>query len=665
MTQLQFQGVEPRRMVGVTPQRMEPAVWIRRLRVVRELSAGPEYVIREVELRCGLNIVWAPPQASHAGGLFGSGMTGHTAGKTSFCRLIRYALGDRHFANEAVRRRVRAMLPSAWLLAEVVVDGRLWAVARPLGIGAHPFCIPDAEIDQLTATEERTEFRLYLDAVAATTTDRLPARRFPGSEQLINWDHLLPWLTRDQECRFADFDVWRHPSSASDAPALTADERQFLIRSVLGLISDAEREEQHQNAILVARKRERAEQVPLLRHQVSVDERRLSHLLGETDTIIGPGLLAEGIRDELTRRRAALRDRRAELASTDKRTSARMALEHAVAEEANAKRDLMEAENRLAVERGALAQIDNHLQGKQQQELLDALPPARGYCSVPMSMAHESGCPLASTRPIDFQRARGERSLDEERITCVRIIAALEREQKMKATHLKAASARLAQARSDALRLQTSVDRELNRLGEEESHLREADRLLERAVRSREEADQAEAEVKLLGNEIDQSYARQELLRKRQLEAYGRLSAAFEYIVRALLGEEMQASIGSAGRSLELHVARGGDRDSAAITTVKLLAFDLAALLTSVEGHGQFPRLLMHDGPREADLAPDVYERLFLCVREFETSFAAAPGFQYIVTTTTEPPAAVAGAPWLRLLLSGAQPEHRRYRMDF
>lgn len=72
--------------------------------------------------------------------------------------------------------------------------------------------------------------------------------------------------------------------------------------------------------------------------------------------------------------------------------------------------------------------------------------------------------------------------------------------------------------------------------------------------------------------------------------------------------------------------------------TVRVLAFDLGALTASVEGIGNFPRFLVHDCPRESDLAPDIYERVFLLAQHLEELCNGEPSFQYIVTTTTPPP---------------------------
>lgn len=58
-----------------------PRLWVRRVVIWRE--PGGE-AIRDVELRPGFNIVWTPDDKG----------IGHGAGKTLFCRLLRYCLGE-------------------------------------------------------------------------------------------------------------------------------------------------------------------------------------------------------------------------------------------------------------------------------------------------------------------------------------------------------------------------------------------------------------------------------------------------------------------------------------------------------------------------------------------------------------------------------------------
>ena len=86
----------------------------------------------------------------------------------------------------------------------------------------------------------------------------------------------------------------------------------------------------------------------------------------------------------------------------------------------------------------------------------------------------------------------------------------------------------------------------------------------------------------------------------------------------------------------------------AALETLKIICFDLAALISSVEGQGQHPRFLLHDGPREADMDAELYQRLFLLAKEIQEACGESPvSFQYIITTTEPPPAELQTDAWL------------------
>lgn len=109
-----------------------------------------------------------------------------------------------------------------------------------------------------------------------------------------------------------------------------------------------------------------------------------------------------------------------------------------------------------------------------------------------------------------------------------------------------------------------------------------------------------------------------------------------------------------------------GEVAGAALSTIKLLAFDLAALTASIEGHGHFPGFLIHDGPREADMDEALYQRLFLFGRLLEAPFEGRePSFQYIITTTAAPPDEVRTGRWtLQPVLDASTPEGRLLGLD-
>ncbi len=661
--QLRIPGLDPPGQLRPSPQRTVPSAWVRRLRVLDALDPDPAHVVRDVEFRRGLNIIWAPPHDVEGNALFQTGVSGHTAGKTTLCRLVRYVLGERTFAAEITRRRIRQAFPSGWVLGEVIVDGLPWVVARPLGLGAHPFCLRDAGLEAIFEEVQRLDLSTYLEALEAMVGD-LPVTAFPTTDLPVQWEHLLPWLTRDQECRFSEFLEWRHPSSDSQSTSLTVDERQFLMRSVLGLISDEERAEQHRNARLVAERKTASERAPLLAHQATVEHGRVEGILGMTLNPPSSGLFGQDARRELDRRTEELRTRIAAHSADDLRPALREALERAVSAETNAQRDLNEVKGRLAVERAAVEELDADVRGDAQTALLAALPPSRDYCNVPLELARERGCPLAQSRPHSLAEHRSQRTAAEELAAMQAVVAAIEVDVVRKKAALAAAEADTSRARRAFLVASTEFDEQRGGLLEERAQLRQAARLVDNAERAWRESSKLAAAVTALGADIDESYKRQEAARKRISQALGRFSATFDYVVRALLGDEVEGRVDASGRSLSLVVEHQGERDSAAFGTVKLLAFDLAALTASVEGRGHAPRLLVHDGPREADMASDIYERLFLFGRSLEQCFEGEAGFQYIVTTTTRPPAELSMEPWLRLELEGAPAERRLLRRD-
>ena len=663
-SQMRLPGVDPPRQLRPSAERSAPAFWVHRVRVLSELAAGEAYVVRDVILRRGLNIVWAAHDSAGAdNALFRDGVAGHTAGKSTFCRLLRHVLGDSGFASDGVKRRIRSKLPNAWVAAEVFVDDARWVVARPLGIGYRSFCLRNCVVDEVADTAmDRQDYQEFLHALARVTTDGLTATKFPTTDKPVGWEHVLPWLVRDQDCRFADFVEWRHSSSGSGAPALNVEERQFLVRTVLGLISEEERAELQRNAQLLVDKREAERLEPLLQHQAETDRRRLSNELGKELPLTSTPLFGSEARVELARWREALEKREALVEENDRREALRTALEDASRHEGALGQSLKDVRERLGREKG----LTDELAGNGQAELL-ALLPSPDFCNVLLSEAREKGCPLAVGRPIDLGAKRSERAAADELAAKRAVVAGLEREVKRLEGEINGAERAAKNARRDYLSANTAYTEAQSKLQDARSKLGQLDKLVEAAEGAAESAGAKAESVKQIARKVEDSYARQEEIREAQRAAIHGFSTRFDYVVRALIGDQVTACVETSGRSLSLSIEERGDRDSAAIATLKLLAFDLAAIVASIEGEGAFPRFLVHDGPREADMASDVYERLFLFAHELEKCFGGdEPGFQYIITTTTTPPDKFVerDAPWLRLRLSGLPAHERFLRQD-
>lgn len=666
MTQIALEPLLTPHSVNVAFGCETPAVWVRAIRIVRALSEQPEDIVREVRLRRGLNIVWAPSRSMHVNDQqSGSSakIAGHTAGKTSFVRLLRYVLGDKHFANESVRRRIRARFPDGWVLAEVLIGGETWLVARPLAVGAHPFCARESTMDNVELAP-REPFQSYLDALADVVIPKLPSTQFPDGGTRVGWQHVLPWLARDQECRFSDPVEWRHAASDSESPSLSVDHRYFLVRAILNAVTEDERGAQEEHARLLAERSQLQARRPSLEHQGRTDTIRLQQILG-AETSLADGLFGEPGSALVDQRRAIVAACRQELAQLDAAREQTVAQrEIALRNLVNRTRDASEAKGLLTSSEGALQQLASKEAGERAEHQIAMLPAGALYCNVKLSEARDRHCPLAASRTVALDERRAAHSAAEERTLLTAVIDEQHGALRVCEEELRLAEADHRKAVGQFLRAQTAYDQARDALFTAEQDLREVERLLSHATTSLQDAERIGQEIQRLTDQIEASLKRQQAFREKHREMLAKLSAVFGHVVQYLLGADVQGSIAASGQALTLSIESNGDRDSAALSSVKVLAFDLMALTASIEGLGAFPRMLIHDGPREADLALDIYQRLFEYGKELESASPYEPAFQYIVTTTTEPPEHLQVEPWTRLVLSGAVGESRLYGID-
>ncbi len=213
------------------PGRAEPRLWVRRLIIWRE----PGNEVRNVELKPGFNVIWSPDDGSRRGQI------GHGGGKTTFCRLLRYCLGEDSFGPEAQRRALLDAMPMGRVGAEVRLNGETWLIRRSF----HPFKEDYAlrgpsfaEVGDFPA--EPTGMQPFRDAATqAFLADALPL--IPASIGSDGaWQALLAWMTRDQECRFGHLLDWRSPDSGSRSPvsgrSRPQDDREAIVRIVLNAL---------------------------------------------------------------------------------------------------------------------------------------------------------------------------------------------------------------------------------------------------------------------------------------------------------------------------------------------------------------------------------------------------------------------------------------------
>lgn len=635
--------------------RSAPRFWVRRLVIWK----SPQEMLREITLRPGLNILWSPDPADRSETDEDANALGHGSGKTLFCRLLRYCLGEPHFASDEGRYRILTALPDGMVGAEVVLDGTQWAVLRPIGNRRQHYAIPEANLeDIIDGSADPTGIEPFLDAVegilTAEVVDLVPSDRQDA------WCVALAWLSRDQECRFDKVLDWRSPDSESGSPArrLSATNLLDALRTLVGAIEPAEIQLREEVGKLESRQRDIARDVSHCSWEVRRLRARLLKGLALRDEDVPVGRLGvEPLREAAKARLAELSRVRPGVDVSDL-AALRTEADDAHQRCALTRSELAKVEARIPEIEQIIRRIKGELPGSS-ADSFTAENPLCPVCEVPIDQTLAEGCKLSHKLPDlatikgRHQKLQQELASEEERLIHdeserERLRAKLEEEQEISvdlASSLRDAE-KARDARTDAwYKTRTLID-EVARL----------DKLL-----TEEEETQSAAEA--LNRDIEVKREQKGTLRDAQAEVFDRISRLFDQIIREVVGKNAKGRVVLDGNGIKLSVELDGDRSTSAIASLKVIAFDLAVMCMSIEGGVPLPAFLIHDSPREADLGLSLYHRLFSCVHALE-SVSEPPLFQYILTTTTRPPDQLMMKPWLAETLRGTPANERLLRLD-
>ncbi len=625
-------------------------------------------MLRALKLRPGLNVIWARPSQRVGGArLHTPGVSGHGTGKTTICRFLRHLLGERSFGTDEQRARLRDALPVGWIVGEVHIAGVPWVVARPIAVGPHPFALRNHTLEQLfNNTGPRESLEEYLRAIEEVLVEPLKVASFATAPVPIGWAHLLQWLARDQECRFAGLADFRHNSTDHSCPEMTVEDAHFLFRAVCNLIETTEQAELEKNKGFIKLRAHAEKMAPMHRF---------------------------GAEAGLARWRKEFPDFRRDLTGADfleevakvhtelaERTQGELKLPTESAELLNARRTLIDAQRklvdlnaRIGHSNATLAWIAEQLSVVRGEKSRDDLAEfarqhfhSERHCNQLLSSAIEWECPLASGRLLPIERQQQDGSGGEEKM----LLAQNEHENRRRAELESLVSPAQAEERegAEALdRAQQALDRQRTKFATQIATWKSMAHDANRTAESFRQADTFEASLKDLERQIRESQEIQGKLRREHSAALSSFSDVFARICRAMLGTDVSGTIRFKGRQISPRFEQNIDLTSAALETLKILCFDVAALVHSVEGRGHHPRFLLHDGPREADMDVELYQRLFLLAQELESAFGSStPSFQYIITTTEPPPPIINQSPYLvEPVLSSESAETKFLGIDY
>lgn len=636
--------------------RAGPRLWVRRLAIFSD----PNTLIRDVSLKPGLNIIWTPDMLSS-----GSRALAHGSGKTTFCRLLRACLGEPGYATDAQRSRLMARFPNGLFAAEILIDGVCWVTIRPLGLPGGEFVVQADSVEEAIARGHRDGDQASIDAVIITSFfSAIAGATPPEISRNQVWDVLRAWLTRDQECRLADILAWRssQTQTRSRAQVLGETAKLTMVRLALRALDAEERAAAVRERELVAAVEEER------RRQTYQQERFADGLkavrlalgvgddVGFDDTIDQKGLvslaeaaLAEAMRADLPKppdvgsifaRQKALNDERDELVGRRQLLEKKVELKRIEANHLRSEANLGEMDithGGIRVCQICRVQVDEVL--------------AKG-CGISLER-----CDLVAIRAAITEKQKKADDLDMEANAAAqearRIegqIQQLEPRKQALEEEAKAATAASNATQAAAKAVQERVYRARRALDDV--------RTLRESEATTKPSASATAALEAVRAQLDAG-------RSRARVAIRTLEEKYQGIMAAWLPDGVTGAVKLDGNGLKVDAefSGRGEVSTAALDSLKIVAFDLAALHMAVEEKADLPAFLVHDSPREADLDGQLYARLFKLVHQWEEA-ARIPCFQYIVTTTTAPPPELQGDSYVRLRMSSTPAEQRLFAMD-
>jgi predicted nuclease with TOPRIM domain len=639
----------------VRNQEFGPRLWVRRLAIWKDAST----LLRDISLRRGVNIIWSPDLSTN-----GKGATPHGSGKSTFCRLIRYCLGERHFANEDQRSLMQQKLPDGFVGAEIIIDGECWVVTRPIGMNVpsrHSKAerIEDTFDQLLVGTDPPTIGPVISDKFCTEYRNQVPESLSPDHV----WDVILAWLTRDQECRLDDVFDWRSKRSGSGSPAqeLSLDTKLAVVRLAIGALSLKE-------IFLSAEVRNLVRQRDELRQELGhlhwFQQNRFDELCerlslpknrDSSDPIVRRELIDKA--DEGVAKAIGITHTKGKPLGTDlisKRVRFQAEKDEAVKRRAEAQALLNTLPAQISAARSE--------QGIEQARLESGVIVRCAICQVNVDEVLANGCGI-STQRCDLEAVRGriqqaQKNIEELESQKAALPGAIDE----LTSQIERINGELANIDRELER----IERQLTAAGREVEEARELAREIRWFDRKMADRDEEARRLKDIEARIDGRRESIRLERESVASTIGDLETVFQQLVASLMPKGCDGKIRLDGNGLhtEMLMDRGVGLSTAAVESFKIVAFDLAAMILSVNGKARIPSFLMHDSPREADLDAEIYSNLFDFVLSLEDKATPAP-FQYIITTTTAPSQRARDHDAMREQLSSTPAEARLFALDF
>lgn len=667
--------------ISPSPIKAAPDVWIQRIALLSQIVPEPSYIREIITLRKGLNIIWAEePESEETGG----DIAGHSAGKTTLCRVMRYVLGEKTFSNKANTQAIKKAFPSGYVAAEVWVKGQLYAVLRPLGENRNSYILKDGTIEQVikdrgeVAYQDNYPSKLGLDQFIEDFATSTVVR----TNEPIQWGHLLAWSARDQEARFQNIHDWRSSRSESDWPSFRFPKSDplFVMRVALGLFlpnelkSEESLAEMSRNLTTAEADLEKAKREPEFWCEYLTEKIRdsLSEIIPENrKEITEAPLQAEDLFPDLQRltSKAVFNLEDVQAREEEQRGLTDISIKALQDQISEAQGDL----NRLQ----ALFQVDTTAS----QELKTAQN-ADESAKEKIDEAKYKLCPYGNLLIGDCTYVKDRQALISGKRKSIELMSAEElkaREIEHKKVDsqiaelqliIKSKNAEITELTKKRDGLKTSIETRTRLMTDLKTNLAELITWTDRAG-SPQKFEKLQPKVKEIETLKAQIAEKQDALNKLIAdhdESRDLLSKIFSASAKSVLpSSAYDGVVKFQDRELNFQITKSGTMSGEAMETLAVLLGDISCLIfNSLSKKSNLPGFMIHDSPREADLGLRLYHSFIRFVAELEKAFTENKGcpFQYILTTTTPPPENVLKSDAIRLQLDAAKQDGLLFRTD-
>jgi len=578
-------------------------------------------------------------------------------------------MGEKSYGTENTRKAISACekLGHPWVIGRFMISGESWVAARPLYSGGHPFAARGMDIDETLAlpVSDRLKYKEdFLPHLEMETLRNFPVHHFDSkSQRPILWLHLLQWLARDQETHLSSRFEWRETSSNSGSPDLSVADARFIARCLFGVTDTEERR-------VIAKREELDEQRSTKLDDVKFHERRMTEALKKARDELPDGHALPDVGEELfidqivRHARYLVEARRLSLESQNEEldlATAETSLERAVGMAAIAEDQLEGGEQRLKEADDELKRFEAG--GKtatldQLEQILAKLSPDRDRCEVPTNIALFR-CPILREYR---EKNGGEEKPPEPEPQGTEELTTIARKEVLSTMRTLRASIEILTKKRNATRLNVQNFRtDRDKLRKDSEKLKQDIAALSPEVigwelRANEAKDSylgldtIRSEIIGIDRSLEILKSEQDVAQKETKTRQKEVGKIFEALCRYLKGDATEAKLKFTRDEINARIGSGGGAYNALTT----LLFDYSALLARLHGIGHHPGFLMHDSPRESDMEQSLYRPLFRLIKHLST--AAPLAFQYIITTTEEPPEDL-GADPVVLSLDGSKEE--------